>query len=72
MGTPDAELLVVLGNDHGAQPFGPDDIGAPLRLRGEIERFGEQVEIAPGGREEPRVGDALLRARAVQRRAGRN
>jgi hypothetical protein len=67
VGTRNAELLVVLPEGAAAQPFGPDDIGARLRLRGAVERFDEQVELAPGEGDEPRQGDALLRARAVQR-----
>jgi hypothetical protein len=72
VGTPEAELLVVLGDGHDAQPFGIDDIGAPLRLRGVIERFGGQLDIAPGRGDGSRANGPLLRAQALQRRVGRN
>lgn len=69
VGTRDAELLV-LPEDRGAErPVAPGDLGVHLVVRGVVERFDEQTELVPGERNEPREGDAVLRATAIERRA---
>jgi hypothetical protein len=68
IGTRGAELLVVVGDRAGGEhPVGPGDIGTRLGVRGVVERFDEQTELVPGEENEPRQGDAVMRADAIRR-----
>jgi hypothetical protein len=70
LGARGAELYVLVPDRAGAEhPIRAGDIGNPLRVRGVVERFDEQTELLPGEEKEPRQGDAVLRADAIQRPA---
>ena len=53
-----------------AGPWARGDLGDRLRIVGTVRRFDEQVELVPGPANEPRQGDAILRAEAVERVGG--
>jgi hypothetical protein len=40
-----------------------------MRVAGTVEVFDEQTELVPGEENEPREGDALLRASRIERRS---
>jgi hypothetical protein len=61
----DAELLVI----PGERSVGPGEIGVRMRVAGTVEVFDEQTELVPGEENEPREGDALLRASRIERRS---
>ena len=71
VGSSDAELLVLPpAGDGSGRTVGPGDLGKRLRIVGTVRRFDEQVQLVPGPENEPRQGDAILRAQAIERVGG--